>query len=217
VRVRQLTAAVVAVLAVAGLSACRSNVGAAAVVDGHRISESDVHKYLTAAGVDPSLAAQAKASNQNFVPKTIALNTIVQAQVYELVLRHTKGGVPADAELRAERDVAAQTLTGGSITSGAALESAVASQLTKEGLTRNLLPLVVRSIDLEYALITRIQATSAADIAKAVTAQHIKVSVNPAYGKWSAPDVSVLPPSNSTLPDFLSRQTPPAVAASTAG
>jgi hypothetical protein len=217
VRVRQLTAAVVAVLAVAGLSACRSNVGAAAVVDGHRISESDVHKYLTAAGVDPSLAAQAKASNQNFVPKTIALNTIVQAQVYELVLRHTKGGVPADAELRAARDVAAQTLTGGSITSGAALESAVASQLTKEGLTHNLLPLVVRSIDLEYALITRIQATSAADIAKAVTAQHIKVSVNPAYGKWSAPDVSVLPPSNSTLPDFLSRQTPPAVAASTAG
>lgn len=216
-RVRQLTAAAVAVLAVAGLSACRSNVGAAAVVDGHRISESDVHKYLTAAGVDPSLAAQAKASNQNFVPKTIALNTIVQAQVYELVLRHTKGGVPSDAELRAARDVAAQTLTGGSITSGAALESAVSSQLAKEGLAHSLLPLVVRSIDLEYALITRIQATSAADIAKAVTAQHVTVSVNPAYGKWSGPDVSVLPPSNSTLPDFLSRQTSPAVAASTAG
>ncbi|HEV7193416.1 MAG TPA: hypothetical protein VGN35_09440 [Jatrophihabitantaceae bacterium] len=208
-RVRQLGAAALAVLAVTGLSACRSNVGAAAVVNGRRIAESDVHKYVTPAGVDPSLKAQAETSGQVLVPTSIALNTIVQARVYELVLAHTPGGVPSNADLRAARDVAAQTLSGGQITSGAALQAAISSQLTKEGLKSDLLPLVVRSIDLEYALITRVKATSSADIAKAVAAQHVSVSVNPAYGRWSAADVSVLPPSGTDLPNFLTLQSPP--------
>lgn len=215
-RVRQLGAAALAVLAVAGLASCRSNVGAAAVVDGHRISESDVHKYVTTKGVDAALKAQADQAGQVLVPKSIALNAIVQSQVYQAVLTRTQGGLPSDADLRAARDVAAQTLSGGQITSGADLEKAVAAQLTKEGLNERLLPIVLRSIDLEYALITRVKATSSADIAKAVAAQHIKVSVNPSFGRWSAPDVSVLPPSGSELPNFLTLQSPPA-APSTAG
>lgn len=209
-RVRQLGAAALAVLAVAGLSACRSNVGAAAVVDGHRISESDVHSYVTPQGVDPALKAQADQSGQVLVPKSIALNAIVQSRIYAAVLTRTGGGLPSDADLRAARDVAAQTLSGGQITSGADLEKAIAAQLSKEGLSQRLLPVVLRSIDLEFALITRIKAASSADIAKAVTAQHLKVSVNPAFGRWSAQDVSVLPPSGSELPNFLTLQSPPA-------
>lgn len=215
-RLRQLSAAALAVLAVAGLSACRSNVGAAAVINGQRISESDVHKYLTRQGVDPALAAQAEQGGQVLVPKSIALNTIVQARVYELVLARTPGGVPSDADLRASRDLAASTLSGGQITSGTALATAISAQLSKEGLTSSLLPIVLRSIDLEYALITRVKAAAAADLAKAVAAQHVKVSINPAYGKWSAADVSVLPPSGTDLPNFLTLQSAP-VASSTAG
>lgn len=214
-RVRQLGAAGLAVLAVAGLSSCRSNVGAAAVVNGHRISESDVHTYVTAQGVDPALKAQADQAGQSLVPKSIALNALVQSQVYALVLTRTQGGLPSDADLRAARDLAAQTLSGGQITNGVDLSKAVAAQLTKESLNARLLPVVLRSIDLEFALINRVKAASSADIAKAVTAQHIKVSVNPAFGRWSAADVSVLPPSGSELPNFLTLQSPP-VAPSTA-
>jgi hypothetical protein len=203
VRVRQLIAAAVVVLAVTGLTACRSNVGAAAVINGHRISESDVHKYVTVEGPSAAVKANAQQNGQVLVPKSIALNTIVQARVFELVLRGTKGGVPSAADLRAAHDLAAQTLSNGQVTSGAALDAGVAAQLNSDGLNQKLLPIVLRSIDLEYALITRINAKTAADIAKAVQAAHIKVSVNPAYGTWSPSNASVLPPSGSKLPDFL--------------
>lgn len=207
-RLRQLGAAGLAVLAVVGLTSCRSNIGTAAVVAGHRISESDVHSYLTPQGADPSLVAQADQNGQALVPKSVALNALVQAKVYEVVLAHTQGGVPSDGDLRAARDAAAQTLSGGQITSGADLEKAISAQLSKEGLNAKLLPVVLRSIDLEFALISRVHAASSSDIAKAVNAQHIKVSVNPAYGHWSASDVSVLPPSGTDLPNFLTLQTP---------
>jgi hypothetical protein len=206
VRVRQLTVAALAVIAVSGLSACRSNVGAAAVIDGQRISESQVHKYLIRAGADPAVKSQAAQNGQVLVPQSIAVNTLVQAKVYELVLRRTPGGLPSDAQLRSARDAAAQTLSGGQVSSAADLIKAISSELGKEGLKANLLPAVVRSFDLEYAVINRIKAASSADLAKAVAAQHIKVSVNPAYGSWSAPDVTVVPPSGKSLPSFLTLQ-----------
>ena len=80
VRARKLTALAAAVLAVAGLSACRSNVGAAAVVDGHRISESDVHTYLTAQG--PTSAGLANAGS-GLVPQSLVnacVNSLLHRQ-----------------------------------------------------------------------------------------------------------------------------------------
>jgi hypothetical protein len=193
VRARKLTALAAAVLAVAGLSACRSNVGAAAVVDGHRISESDVHTYLTAQG--PTGAGLANAG-PGLVPQSLALNYIVQERVFTLTLTRTAGGVPSDAALRAQHDQAATTLIGQGVT-GAQYDSGVAAALSGYGLTQKLLPFVLRDLDLEYALVTRTKATAAADLARAIAAQHIGVSVNPAYGTWSASAFSVAPPTGT--------------------
>jgi hypothetical protein len=197
VRARKLTALAAAVLAVAGLSACRSNVGAAAVVDGHRISESDVHTYLTAQG--PSTAGVAN-FGAGLVPQSLALNTIVQERVLTLTLTRTPGGLPSDAVMRAQHDQAAATLipagSQGSVT-GAQYDSGVAATLGGYGLSQKLLPFVVRDLDLEYALVIRTKATTGADVARAIAAQHIAVSVNPAYGTWSANAFSVAPPTTA--------------------
>jgi hypothetical protein len=199
VRARKLTALAAAVLAVAGLSACRSNVGAAAVVDGRRITESDVHSYLTPQG--PSVAGLAKFVG--LVPQSVALNTVVQERVFALTLSRTAGGLPSDAELRAQHDQAAATLVQpgpqGPIT-GAQYDSGVAASLGGYGLSQRLLPFVVRVLDLEYALVTRTKATTGADVARAIAAQHIPVSVNPAYGTWSTTAFSVAPPTFSAAP-----------------
>jgi len=201
VRVRTLSAAAVVALAVTGLSACRTNVGAAAVVGGHRITESEVQTYLTPEGPTAAAVAQAAQNNQPLYPKSIALNTVVQSRVYAATLTGMPGGLPSDAELHAAHDQAAQTLTGGSIT-GAQFDAEVAASLGGEGLRQKLLPLVIRNVDLEYALIVRTKATSAADVAKAIAAQHISVSVNPAYGSWNAATYGVAAP-GSKVPDFL--------------
>jgi hypothetical protein len=193
VRARKLTALAAAALAVAGLSACRSNVGAAAVVDGHRISESDVHTYLTAQG--PTSAGLAN-SGPGLVPQSLALNYVVQERVFTLTLTHTAGGLPSDADLRAQHDQAAATLIGQGVT-GAQYDSQVAATLSSYGLTQKLLPFVVRDLDLEYALVVRTKATAAADVARAIAGQRIGVSVNPAYGTWSATAFSVAPPTTA--------------------
>ncbi len=60
-RLRKLTAAALAVLAVTGLTACKSKAGVAAVIDGHRISESDLSDYVNRTGPDPTAVQQAAA------------------------------------------------------------------------------------------------------------------------------------------------------------
>jgi hypothetical protein len=57
VRVRQLAAVVAVIVAASTLTACTSKVGVAATVDGHRITESELGRYVTPAGPSPSVVA----------------------------------------------------------------------------------------------------------------------------------------------------------------
>ena len=195
--------AVAAVLAsVVTLTACRTNVGTAAIVDGHRISESDVHSYLDPSGPSASFAAQAAGSGQQVLPKSDVITVLVQDRVFADTLARTAGGLPSDSALSSAHDEAVQTLTGQSV-SGAQFDAQVAANLLKEGIKLNLLPILVHVVDLEYALVVRTKATQLSDIGTAVSAQHISVDVNPAYGSWQPASVAVVQ-SNKDLPNFLS-------------
>ncbi len=201
VRFRGLTAALAALAALVGLTACRTNVGTAAIVDGHRISESDVHKYLDPTGPTPSYVAAAVSSGQTVLPKADVMTILVQNQVFATTLARTSGGLPSDAALNAAHDQAVQTLTGQSVT-GAQFDAQVAGNLLSEGIKLNLLPILLHVVDLEYQLVVRTKASQLSDLGAAVAAEHISVDVNPAYGTWQAANVSVVQ-SNSDLPNFL--------------
>ena len=202
---RALTAVAASVLAVAGLSACRSNIGTAAVVAGHRISEADVHRYLVPTGAPAAAVAQAAQSGITIMPKSETLTILVQERVYAMTLAATKGGLPSDAALRAAHDTAAQALTGQSVT-GTQFDAEVAAALSNQGIEQSLLPTYLHVLDLEYALIVRTSATQLADLGNAVAKQHIPVSVNPAYGTWDITSVSVTATQTlNQLPPFMQK------------
>jgi hypothetical protein len=205
VRVRALTAVAASVLAVTGLSACRSNIGTAAVVAGHRISETDVRKYLAPAGPPAAAVAQAAQSGVTITPKSLALTILVQARVFEMTLAATSGGVPSAAALRAAHTAAAQALTGQSMT-GTQFDTLVGSTLADEGLQPSILTTYLHALDLEYALIVRTSATQVSDLGNAVTKQHIVVSINPAYGTWDITKVTVSATQTlDQLPPFMQK------------
>jgi hypothetical protein len=197
-----LSAVTAAVLAAAGLSACRSNVGAAAVVENTRISESDVQSYLTSTGPTQAALDRAKQAGQTLVPRSLAANTLIQQDVFEHALARTPGGVPSADALNALHDKAASTLLGTTET-GAVLDTDIASSLQAEGLQAKFLPLFIRQVELEYALIERVKATTAAELSKAIADQHVNVSVNPRYGAWDASTFQLSTTPNAGLPDFL--------------
>lgn len=70
-------------LAVSGLTACRSNVGLAATIDGHRVSESDVTSYLTrnAQAIDRTDAKQRsyQASPRSYVVEILINEALLRA------------------------------------------------------------------------------------------------------------------------------------------
>ena len=75
-RLRVLTAAVVAVLACAGLSACRTKVGLAATADGHRITESQVNAYVTRNAQPVQVQDASSGASTQMAPRTYALQTV---------------------------------------------------------------------------------------------------------------------------------------------
>ena len=95
-------------------------------MNGERISESTVSKYVKHEGADPSLAAQAAQQGQELpAPKALVLQTLVQASLYENTLAKNTA-VPTDGQLAAVHDAAVQQQFSASGT-GHALDHAVTS------------------------------------------------------------------------------------------
>jgi hypothetical protein len=203
VRVRKLSAVAVLAglaLAVGGLTACDSKVGQAAIVDGHRISESDLGGYVTPAGPSPSVLAAASAASQHVYPKTEVVQLLVQQEIFERVLaKH--GGVPSEGSLATLHDQAASTFLGTQLT-GAQLDTYLAKQQGAYGYSAKYAHLLLRTVELEGALAVKLRAQSLADLTAAVRKQHISVQVNPRYGKWTPSSLSLGSPA-SNVPNFL--------------
>jgi hypothetical protein len=203
VRVRTLSAVVVAVLAVAGLAGCRTNVGTAATVGGHRITESDVNGYITPTGVSSSAAAQARSQRQAVPsPRSLVLQFLIQQQLFEQTLKHL-GIAYSEGSLAGSHDKAAQLLLQTSL-GGAALDAAIEKQLPSSGVQKSFRAVFLRVEELEYLLIQRRQLSQLSELVALVKAAKVSVSVSARYGTWQ-PNKLILD-GTPAVPSYLTVQ-----------
>lgn len=182
-------------LALAGLSACRTKAGAAAFVDGHRISQGDVNKYLLPGFTQPSPAAGQPPAE---APRVLALDTMIETRLLTALLGRSLGGVPADNVLAGLHDeaLAVQLQVQAQ---GSEADQQLRGALVKTGVKEGFTAVFLRSIELKQAVIDKINAQGPSDIAAAIKKLDIRVSVNERYGKWSA-DTAAL---TTFTPDYL--------------
>lgn len=191
-----VTAGAVAVLAATSLTACRTNVGYAATIDGTRYSESDISDYLTpdAAPVarQDSAGAQVEAPVRSFV-----LETIISEKLLAKVASQLPGGTPSDAVMAQLRATVLQ---------GSSLTKAVRAAGIR-GYTMSFNNILVRRVVFSQYL----QAASQQGINVDAVLQKVpfRVSVSPRYGEWDAKNRTFDGAAGAGAPAFLTLQSPP--------
>ena len=112
-RYRKLTSLVAvagAALAVVGLAGCDSKIGTAAVTGGHKVTDSDVTRYLTAKAKPFSVQSSTGAA-QTIVPRSYVLTAIIREQLFTKTLAATKGGLPSESDLTSAQQQLTQGAT----------------------------------------------------------------------------------------------------------
>ena len=196
-RSRPLTVVAAAVLAALVLAGCSSsNVGQAASVNGQRISESDVSRYLT------SKARPVTLSNQNggstvVAPRAFVVQILVYNRLLHDLLAKTPGGVPTGGELAALEKGVKQGKSA----------KQVANAQGVVGYSAALHRELVRRFAYAAALQKRQQA--GADVNKLAQQLDVTVSVSPRYGRWNAKTLSIDTGPEAAVPPFLTLQPTP--------
>lgn len=173
-KVRALVVLPVVAAATLGLSACDTKVGAAAVVNGNRVSEQTLNKYLT-----PKSQPIPSSNGASTPPRQFVLSTLVQIEAYKRVLAAI-GGQPSDSDLAKAKDV---LLQGGS-------EDQLRQNVTSLGLAPSFTDAFLRSQELLSMLRQRLSSAAAA--AAAVKKADLHVSINPRYGTWNDQSLSLV-------------------------
>jgi len=186
-KLRSLAVLPVLALSCFGLVACDSKAGAAAVVDGHRITEKELSRYVPASA-PPIPTGDGSTSTP---AKSFVLQYLVRNEVFPLLLAATGGSV-TEAQLQAGK---AEALAGGS-------EADLTKQITQAGLSARFEPVLLRNRELLNVVRTKLatdkQVTDALDKIKG------KVTINPRYGSWDLNSLSVLGLGKKQLPSVLS-------------
>lgn len=197
-RRRRIAATVLAAaLAAAGLAGCRTNVGVAARVDGHRISESDVNQYLRPQGVASDVAAASQ--GRPVSPRSIVLLWLIREQVFRQSLDRLKVNV-TDGELAAQHDRAGSLLLGAQL-SGSDLDSRIAQRLVRTGIKASFRDRLLRAEELEILLVEKRKIATEAQLAAAVRPTATRVSVSPRYGAWDSAGLQL--GQDPVLPSFV--------------
>lgn len=182
-----------AALAVLGLAGCDSKVGTAAIVGGHRISDSDVGHYLTADAKPFSVQSQT-GSEQTIVPRSYILTVLIQNRLFTDALARTSGGVPSDGDV---------TTAEGQLTQGAS-EQQQQQQYTKYGFTASFAAVDLRNSALEQILAQRLKlTTSIQPLVDAVHKLHPNVTVSARYGSWNDDELSIDFGPTDGVPSFV--------------
>jgi hypothetical protein len=209
VRRRLPVAAASAALAATLLTACHSNVGAAATVDGHRITESDVSKYVgvNAQGIPEQDSGTGQTTN--VPPKSFVLSTLINSQLFEKVLR----------ELRTESGRAYPTPAEFAAAEASVLQGATLDQLKqgvqRSGLKGSFASVYLRERAFEAILSDEASADNGAKLDQVIAKLHPKVSVNPRFGSWDQKTFTLAATQKDGVPSFLranATYTPPAPA-----
>lgn len=190
-RVRYLGAAAAAVLALGGLAGCKTNVGQAAVIDGHRISESDISKYITPKAQPVVEQDQSTGRSIQFSPRTWVLNTLINQQLgFQLLAAIPAVSSITSAQLDSQlhNDLAGRTAT------------QVAEKTGLHGFTEDFYKIYLRVKEL--ILVVQQQPQSA--VQQAFGKLHFSVSVSPRYGSWDGTNLILSP--GAKLPSYLDVQ-----------
>jgi hypothetical protein len=185
VKVRSLVVLPVVALVAVGLAGCDSKAGAAAVINGHKITETQLADYLTPQ-VKPIPLSTGDVPARTFVLRTLIGNEVVPAFLTQI------GAQVTDAELNKAK---AALLQGSS-------EDAVVKQVTGIGLSAKFVPVYLRGNELSYILQRRFSSQQQYD--DALKKFHPSVTVNRRYGTWDAQTLSMSDFSRSQLPGFIS-------------
>jgi hypothetical protein len=181
-KVRALLVLPAIVVAGVGLSACGdSKVGSAAVVNGDKISESDLSSYISR---NASPIANSDGTSTN--PSDLVLTELIQNKIIT-DLWEQNGGVPSQADLN---KVESQALQGQS-------HSDALTSITNAGLEPKYLDLALNTVEMNVLLTQKYsQAQLTSLLAK--TPQNISVSAR--YGSWDHTNLVLAPLSKSQLP-----------------
>ena len=221
-RIRIVGAVGVLVLAAATLTACRTNVGVAARVDGHTISDTDVSNYLAEGGsLNSQLAAE---SAIPLAPRSVVLDILVRERAYADALARD-GGLPSAAALKSIHDIAVEPILltpilGASVTqqnqvTGAQLDSVLSTIYVKGiGLKPSIVTKAITMAEYEGALVIKHDSVSpsTAEAPGLLKKLGITVSVSPRYGKWDATTATI--DSTGGQPSFIKLQPTPSAAPS---
>jgi SurA N-terminal domain len=204
VRAPKLIVAAVLVLWAVSATACQSKAGAAAVVDGQRISDSEVAQY-----VQPGAQPVQQSDGSTVIPKHAVIDSLIQTQLYEKALA-ANGGPATQAEL----DQATQAVLAGHSKSD--LETQV---LKPAGLKSNFTDVFLNGHALTQVLVHRLGITQNVQLLAVLSKLHTNIQVSPRYGAWDAPNFSFSTAANAGLPSFvtLGALTPTATPSPTTG
>ena len=214
-RLRALAVTTALALAVTGLSACTSKVGDAAVVGGHGITEKDLTRYINPKGATPAGLASEQQQGAAIVPATLVLDTLIERQLFLSVLQKTSAGVPTAAQIRAEHDAVASSLSNGAAT-GAAFDNSIESQLVSFGFRASFAAVYIETQELGALVTKATKATSGPEFAAAIIKAKVGVSVSPRYGSWDNSQLTLTSTGSAGRPSFVTIGTDVPVAASPA-
>jgi len=186
-KLRSLAVLPVLALSCLGLVACDSKAGTAAVVDGHRITEKELSRYVPASAQPiPTGDGSTSTPAKNFV-----LQYLVRNRVFPMLLAAT-GTSMSEADLEKGK---AEALGGGT-------EADLTRQITQAGLSARFEPVLLRNRELLN--VVRAKLTTDKQVADALAKVKDKVSISPRYGSWDLNSLSVLNLGKKQLPSVLS-------------
>jgi hypothetical protein len=198
VRFHKLTVIAAAAIAVTGLASCTTKAGAAAVVDGHRIVNSDVSKYVKS---DAKPYTESGGSGATINPKSYVLQTLIDDRLLERAV-NAHGGKASQADMNAAKT---QFLQGSQL-------SDVQKFYGKYGYTNSFASVLLHEQSLLQILAVRVKASSnGTEIITALNTLKSNVSVSGRYGAWNKKQYSVMSGPSDGVPGFIKIPAPAAV------
>jgi hypothetical protein len=195
VKVRRLLVLPIVALVGLSLAGCDTKAGTAAVINGQKISEATVSKFVSAGGNDPATA------------RSFVLNYLVREQIFSAALRG-RGVDPSDADLTALHDSAISNVLVGQQVSGAAADAVVDTGIARVGAEPGFREPLVRGAELELLLANKIGAQSEKEVLTEIAKQKVSVSVSRRFGGWDAATVTLQGLSKNQVPSFVTLDGP---------
>jgi hypothetical protein len=191
--VRAVAAAGALVLTVSGLSACRTNVGTAATIDGHRVSESDVNDYVTQA----AKPIRSSDGSDSIAPKPFVVDILIERRVYPKIIAAAGLGKVTAGQLSTLRRTYLR---------GASSKSTV-EKLGAVGYTAKMNTTII-DVQVMGTLLNGAQQRGT-DLSSVVRKLKFPVSVNPRYGTWDSKNLRFSAGPTSGVPNFVKLQPSP--------